>query len=89
MMQPKELILVAGKPGSGKTTAAKTVSEILSDSYYFSIGDELRAIGLEGKSSALSVEVSQYAAELRSHLPLPAHLAHRVLEKCICVVPPS
>jgi adenylate kinase family enzyme len=83
MARSKELILVAGKPGSGKTTAAKTASEILGDTYYFSIGDELRAIGLEGRPSRLSAEIAQYTDELRNHLPLPAHLAHLVLEECV------
>ena len=83
MTQGKKLILVAGRPGSGKTTAAKTVSSTLSNSYYFSIGSELRAIGLEGRPSALSSEITQYGYELRNHLPLPAHLAHHVLEECI------
>jgi len=83
MTQRKDLLLVAGKPGSGKTTAAEIVSLTLGDAYYFSIGAELRAIGLEGKPSSLSAQVSQFGEELRNHLPLPAQLAHDVLEECI------
>lgn len=83
MTQYKKLILVAGKPGSGKTTAAQIASKALDNSYYFSIGSELRAIAFEGRQSAFGDEVCQYAEELRNHLPVPAHLAHLVLEECI------
>jgi adenylate kinase family enzyme len=79
----KRLFLVTGKPGSGKSTASELAAQKLPDTYYFSIGDELRAIGLHHKPSHFSVEIQGYRAELTLHKPVPPHLAVQVFEECV------
>lgn len=77
------LILVHGKPGSGKSTVSRLAAEQLGNVYHFSIGDELRARALHDKPSRHSSELKQYAEELRQALPVPPHLASLVFEECI------
>lgn len=79
----KHLFLVAGKPGSGKTTASALAAGMLTDAYHFSIGDELRARALHDKPSRHSKQLKQYADELRQHLPVPPHLPPLVVEECL------
>jgi len=60
----KELLLVTGKPGSGKSTVSELAAAQFIDCYYFSMGDEIRARGLNGKPSRYSDELKKYKTEL-------------------------
>jgi len=79
----KNLFLVHGKPGSGKSTVSKLAAEKVGNVYHFSIGDELRARALHDKPSRHSEDLRQYAEELKQSLPIPPHLASLVFEECI------
>lgn len=78
----KQVVLITGKPGSGKSTAAAHVAQQLG-AYYFSIGDEMRARGLHGKHSPLTAEIQKYAEQLRQHKSVPPHLVGGVVDECI------
>ena len=75
--------MVGGKPGSGKSTATKLAAELIGNIYYFSMGDEIRARGLDGKASIYKDELELLAEDLRQSKPVPAHLASGVFEECI------
>jgi len=79
----KKLLLVNGKPGSGKSTVSELAAAQFNDCYYFSMGEEIRARGLDGKPSRYSTELEEYKTELRLHKPLPPHLAVNVFEECL------
>jgi adenylate kinase len=79
----KNLILIHGKPGSGKSTVSRIAAERLRNVYHFSMGDELRSRALEGKPSRYSDELKEQAEALRQALPVPAHLAANVFEECV------
>lgn len=83
----KELFLIAGKPGSGKSTVSMLAAARLGDAYHFSMGDEIRARALDGKSSQYGRELSKYTAEIKAALPIPPHLAAGVFEECIATSP--
>ena len=83
----KILFLVAGKPGSGKSTASKLAATKLGNVYHFSMGDELRARGLFGKASKHSEEAKRYANEMKQSLPVPASLSAKVFEECVQTSP--
>ncbi|MDB5176131.1 MAG: adenylate kinase [Candidatus Saccharibacteria bacterium] len=79
----KNIFLVLGKPGSGKSTVSELAAARLGNTYHFSLGEEMRARGLHGKPSPHAAEIQQYAEELRLHKPLPPHLVSLVVEECI------
>jgi adenylate kinase len=79
----KQLILVHGKPGCGKSTASRLTAEKLGDVYHFSMGDELRARALEGKPSKHSQALMEQAEALRQALPVPPQIAADVFEECV------
>lgn len=83
----KQLFLVQGKAGSGKTTASALAAVQLGGVYHFSMGEEVRARALHGKASRYSTELKQYAQELKQALPIPAHLAKLVFEECVQTSP--
>jgi adenylate kinase family enzyme len=83
----KRLILVAGKPGSGKSTASELAAQQLGDVYHFSLGEELRARALQGKPSRYAAELQAYATDLKYHRPVPAPLSALVVEECIATSP--
>lgn len=82
-MPGRRLLIITGKPGSGKSTAAALATRQLANTVHFSVGDELRAIGLHGKPSALSTELSSYSTELKLHRPVPPELTTNVFEECV------
>lgn len=82
-MPGKKLLIIVGKPGSGKSTTAAMATRQIANAFHFSVGDELRAIGLHGKASALSSELSGYSTELKFHRPVPPELATKVFEECV------
>lgn len=82
-MMGKRLLVITGKPGSGKSTAAAIAAQRIASTYHFSVGDELRAIGLHGKPSIFSTELSRYSAELRLHRPVPPELATKIFGECV------
>lgn len=83
----KELYLIHGKPGSGKTTASKMAAEKLGDAYHFSIGAELRARALDNKPSQYSKELKPYAEKLRQSLPIPPEIVALVFQECVASSP--
>lgn len=85
----KELFLVAGKPGSGKSTVSRLAAERLGDAYHFSMGDEIRARALHGKPSRWNEELQKYTDEIKAALPIPPHLAANVFEECVATSPHS
>ncbi|MDB5166386.1 MAG: adk [Candidatus Saccharibacteria bacterium] len=78
----KQLFLVSGKPGSGKTTVSELAAQDLGV-YHFSMGEELRLRTLHGKPSRFSQALAEHAETLKQHLPLPADLLASVFEECI------
>lgn len=83
----KELYLIHGKPGSGKTTASKMAAKKLGDAYHFSIGAELRARALDNKPSQYSDNLKPYAENLRQSLPIPPEIVALVFQECVASSP--
>jgi adenylate kinase family enzyme len=79
----KELHLIHGKPGSGKTTASKMAAAQLGDAYHFSIGAELRDRALDGRPSQYSEQLKPYAEKLRQSLPIPPEIVALVFQECV------
>lgn len=79
----KNLFLVAGKPGSGKSTVSRLAAARLGDAYHFSMGDEIRARALHGKPSKYASELMRYTAEIKASLPISPDLAAHIFEECI------
>lgn len=79
----KNVFLVSGKPGSGKTTASRLAAEKLGSVYHFSIGQEARDRVLGGKQSRHTAKLAPYAEELRQHRSIPPELISLVVAECI------
>jgi adenylate kinase len=79
----KQLFLIAGKPGSGKSTVSRLAAMQLGDAYHFSMGDEIRARALHGKPSRYGEQLKTCVDAIKASLPIPHELVAGVFEECI------
>jgi adenylate kinase family enzyme len=83
----KKLFLVAGKPGSGKSTVSRLAAAQLGEAYHFSMGDEIRARALHGKPSRFSEQLKTCVDAIKAALPIPHELVTGMFEECIADSP--
>jgi adenylate kinase family enzyme len=81
------LVVVNGRPGSGKTSAAIKLTERLNSerllAYHLSIGDRLRAIASGNVDSAYSKNVKKHIGKLSLSQPIPSHIPGLVIKEAI------
>lgn len=78
---------MTGKPGSGKSTTSALAAKQIGNVYHFSIGEELRARAIDGKTSRYSGQIKLHADALKLHLPIPADMTAKIFEECIADSP--
>lgn len=81
------LVVISGKPGSGKTAAAiELVSRLNTygiNAYHISIGDRLRSIASGAIESKHSQSVKKHLGRLSLAQPIPSHIPGMVIKEAI------
>src|SRR5689334_20682301 len=80
-MIKNELLLVAGKPGTGKSTASELAASKIEDARHLSMGNRLRGISSGEIPSRYSEELRAFQQNLAQGQPSPPGFANLVLRE--------